>query len=91
LELTLPNVSGLLYVSVFSSVVAYFCWNYGVNRLGPNTAGSFLHLMPLFGTVLSVVLLGEEIRLYHLVGAGFIAAGIALSRRAGSSVLISNK
>ncbi|WP_455199033.1 DMT family transporter [Kaarinaea lacus] len=84
MALTLPNISGLLYVSVFSSVVAYYCWNYGVNKLGPNTAGSFLHLMPLFGAILSVVLLGEEIRSYHLVGAGFIAAGIALSRRAGA-------
>jgi len=80
-ELTLLNISGLLYISIFAAIVAYFCWNYGVSRIGPNSAGSFLHLMPLFGAVLSVILLGEGIKGYHLAGAAFIATGITISSR----------
>jgi drug/metabolite transporter (DMT)-like permease len=50
--------------------------------LGPNTAGAFLHLMPLFGAALSVLLLGENIHLYHLAGALLIASGLILTNRA---------
>jgi len=81
LQLNFATAGGLLYISVFASVIAYFCWNYGVNQIGPNKAGSFLHLLPLFGAVLSVVFLGEMIHIYHLVGAALIAAGIGLTSR----------
>lgn len=80
-DLNLPNLGGLLYISIFASLLAYFCWNYGVSRLGPNTAGSFLHLMPLFGAILSVLFLGEGIQYYHLAGAMFIAGGLIFSHR----------
>jgi drug/metabolite transporter (DMT)-like permease len=77
-------VAGLLYIGIFASVIAYFCWNYGVAQLGPSRAGVFLHLNPLFGAVLSILFLGEGIEAYHLVGAAFIATGIVLmSRRQG--------
>ncbi|WP_455221675.1 DMT family transporter [Kaarinaea lacus] len=81
LEFNYSTVGGLLYISIFASVVAYFCWNYGVSRIGPNRAGAYLHLMPLFGAVLSMVFLGERIRVYHLVGALLIATGIGLASR----------
>ena len=79
--ITLANLSGLMYISLFASLVAYFCWNYGVSQLGPNSAGGFLHLMPLFGAILSVLLLDEGIHVYHLIGAAFIATGLTLSNR----------
>lgn len=85
-ELTALNIGGLLYISIFAAIVAYFCWNYGVSRIGPNSAGSFLHLMPLFGAVLSVIFLGERIMAYHLLGAAFIAAGIGISSRIRAQV-----
>lgn len=76
-----PVVAGLLYIGVFASVIAYFCWNYGVARLGPSRAGVFLHLNPLFGAVLSIIFLGEGIEPYHLAGAVLIATGLVLSSR----------
>lgn len=75
-------LQGLAYVSVFASVLAYFCWNYGVARLGPNRAGTFLHLMPLFGVMLSAIVLGEHMQHFHWLGAGLIVLGITLSNRA---------
>ena len=72
---------GLLYISLFASVLSYFFWNRGLHDIGPNKAGVFLHLMPLFGAVLSLLFLGEGLRLYHLAGAIFIFSGIMLSSR----------
>jgi drug/metabolite transporter (DMT)-like permease len=83
-EINLPNISGLLYIGIFASVVAYFFWNYGVSKLGPNTAGTYLHLMPLFGAGLSVIFLEEGIHAYHLIGAAFIATGLWLSNHKAS-------
>lgn len=75
-------VAGLIYISVFSSVLAYFFWNRGVDVIGPNKAGVFLHLMPLFGALLSWTLLGEGLQFYHVPGGLLIFSGIMLSYRA---------
>jgi drug/metabolite transporter (DMT)-like permease len=71
------------YVAVFASAVAYLCFNRSVELLGANTAGLAVHLVPVFGTILAVLLLGEQMHEYHLVGIGLIAAGILLATRSG--------
>jgi drug/metabolite transporter (DMT)-like permease len=76
-----PNreiVLSILYVAVFPSIVAYFCWNRGVELVGPNRAGLFINLIPAFASLLSVGMLGESIQLYHIGGMGLIAGGMAL-------------
>ena len=77
--LSLATVAGVLYLGLFASVLAYVCWNYGVAVVGPNRAGFMIHLLPAFGTVLAVLLLGEEVRVYHLIGIGAILAGVTLA------------
>jgi drug/metabolite transporter (DMT)-like permease len=69
------------YVAVFASVVAYFCFNRTVELLGANKAGLTVHLVPLFGTLLAVALLGESLHIYHALGIGLIATGILLATR----------
>lgn len=76
-----PTVFAVLYTGIFTSVVAYLAWNAGVGRLGAQRAGAFLHLVPLFGAILSVALLGEEPRLYHALGLVLIVAGVTLAVR----------
>ena len=51
----------------------------GVALLGAGRAGQFVHLMPVFGAVLAVLLLHEKLELFHLFGVALIAAGIGLS------------
>ncbi|HEY9116549.1 MAG TPA: DMT family transporter, partial [Roseivirga sp.] len=80
-EINTDNIIGLLYISLFASVFAYFFWNYGVDQIGPNKSGVFLHLMPLFGAVLSILFLNEGLMPYHWIGAALIAAGILISNR----------
>jgi drug/metabolite transporter (DMT)-like permease len=71
------------YVAVFASVVAYLCFNRSVELLGANTAGLAVHLVPVFGTLLAVLLLGERLHAYHALGIALIAAGILLATRPG--------
>jgi len=91
LEFSYSTAGGLLYIGIFASVVSYFCWNYGVIRIGPNKAGTFLHLIPLFGIVLSVIFLGETIQFYHLLGAMLIATGIVLTNLAKNTAADTSK
>jgi drug/metabolite transporter (DMT)-like permease len=69
-------VFSLLYVAFFPSIVAYFCWNKGVGLVGPNRAGLFINLIPAFASLLSIWLLDESIRLFHIGGMGLIAGGM---------------
>ena len=69
------------YVAVFPSVLAYLCYNRAIELIGANRAGQFMHLMPVFGSVLAILLLGEEFRFFHLGGALLIFAGIVLAMR----------
>lgn len=76
---------GLGYVALFPSFLAYLFFNRGVELAGPARAGHFMHLMPIFGGLLAVTLLGEAFAPFHAVGAVLIGLGIAaasLGRRA---------
>jgi drug/metabolite transporter (DMT)-like permease len=73
---SLPALTGLAYVAVFPSFLAYLFFNRAVELIGSARAGQFLHLMPVFGAVLAVGLLGEAFRGYHLAGVILIGAGI---------------
>jgi drug/metabolite transporter (DMT)-like permease len=64
------------YVAIFPSLLAFLFWNRAVRQVGPNRAGQFIHLIPVFGSVLSVLLLGERLHMYHLAGILFVALGI---------------
>jgi drug/metabolite transporter (DMT)-like permease len=70
------------YFAIFPSVLAYFFWNAAVSRVGGERASTFLHLMPLFGAILSAVFLGESLLWYHYAGALLIFAGLFTASRA---------
>lgn len=77
----LPSVNStlfftLLYVSLFPSIVSYFCWNRGIELLGAHQGGLFINLVPVFATIFSVLFLDEEIRLAHGVGMALILGGL---------------
>jgi drug/metabolite transporter (DMT)-like permease len=77
----------LAYIAVFPSFIAYLFFNRGIELIGATLAGQSWHLMPVFGSILAVLLLGERFYLYHGVGIAMIAGGIVLaSLEAMSSV-----
>lgn len=73
----------VLYVALFPSIVAQATYARGVELIGPNRGSLFINLIPVFGALLAVVMLGERLELFHLVAAVFIISGIALAEAAG--------
>ncbi|MEO8306057.1 MAG: DMT family transporter [Betaproteobacteria bacterium] len=80
---TLVNVVAILSVALFSSVLAYIFWNYGVAKVGASVAGLFVHLMPAFGVLLAWIVLGERLAPFHIAGIALILSGIAITSRLG--------
>ena len=79
---SVPQAIGILYMGVAASVVAFICWNRGVAVVGANAAGFTIHLLPAFGTILAILLLGESFGVFHAVGIATILAGVVLATRA---------
>jgi drug/metabolite transporter (DMT)-like permease len=77
------SIGGMLYIAVFPALLAYLFWDIGVRAVGAARAGVFMYLMPVFGSVLGMLLLGERFALYHGVGMGLIFAGVAIATRGG--------
>ena len=63
------------------AVLAYRAWSAGVGRAGPEAAGFFSNLTPLFTALLSTAFLGEAPRLFHVLAFGLIVSGIVVSSR----------
>lgn len=81
LAFNLPTVLAIGYVAIFPSIIAYLSFNRGVELVGANRAGLFIHLMPVFGSLMAIAFLGEAFRWFHGLGILLIAAGIYLATR----------
>jgi drug/metabolite transporter (DMT)-like permease len=75
----LGSLLSLAYVGIFPGFIGYVFYNRGVLEVGPGQASLFLHLMPVFGTLLSAIFLGEIPHAYHYVGIALIFSGIGLT------------
>lgn len=73
------SISSVVYVALFPSVLSYLFWNHGTQRIGANRAGQFAHVVPISGILIAVLLLGEQLHFYHLLGITLVAAGIVLA------------
>ncbi|CAN7511160.1 DMT family transporter [Rhizobium sp. LjRoot30] len=79
-----PDASGwaiALWTSIFASLVAQILYVLGVDNIGPNRAGLFINLVPVFGTLLSVLLVGEDLQLFHVIALALALGGIAIAER----------
>jgi drug/metabolite transporter (DMT)-like permease len=86
IELTPATAGAMLYVGIFPTFVGYVFWNRGVAEVGSSVAGIFMHLMPVFGSLLAWMFLGEHIRPFHIAGIALILAGIAFTSRGRRAV-----
>ncbi len=79
-----PDMTGwmvALYTAIFASLVAQVLYIRGVMEIGANRAGLFINLVPVFGTLLSVIILGEHLQLFHIVALALALSGIAIAER----------
>jgi len=81
LNIHLPFVLTLSYVVLFPGLSSFFFWIKGISIIGSNRAGIFLHLMPIFSTVMAILIFKEQFMTFHLIGAILIVIGIILSSK----------
>src|SRR5215211_7582917 len=76
----------VLYVGLFPSFVSQVLFMRGVELIGPGRAGLFVNLVPIFGALLAVLILGEPFAAYHAIGLALVLGGIWLAeQRKGES------
>ena len=81
IQLGTPFYLTLTYVVLFPGLASFFFWIKGISIIGANRAGAFLHLMPIFGAIMAMIIFDEKFMFYHFLGAAFIIVGIILSNR----------
>lgn len=69
---------GLLYLVIFPSWLAYLFWSKGIAKVGAVKGEIYTHLVPFFGGLFSIILLGDKLHTYHIVSLTFIVIGIYL-------------
>lgn len=74
-----PSALAIVYTATLPSFVSTLFFNRGVELIGPGRAGQSAHLIPVFGSMLAVIFLGETFRFYHLAGIALIGAGIFMA------------
>lgn len=77
----LTTLLATLYVAIFPSILAYYCFTRGVDLIGGVRAGIFLHLIPVFGALMAIGLLGEPLAVYHVAGFALVLTGVTLTSR----------
>jgi drug/metabolite transporter (DMT)-like permease len=83
MQVTSFTLAAVAYTAIFPSIVAYICLTRGVELIGANRSGIFMHMIPLFGALLAIGLLGEPLRVFHVIGFALILCGVALASRKG--------
>jgi len=75
------TLAAFAYVGIFPSVLGYYCLNRGIELIGANRAAPFIHLMPVFGSILAILFLGERPQLFHAAGYAMVLTGVVLAAR----------
>jgi drug/metabolite transporter (DMT)-like permease len=81
MQLDTANLLSLFYVAVFPSTLAYLCYNRGVQLIGANRAAPFFHVVPVFGSAMAIVFLGERPQLFHIIGFALVLTGVFVASR----------
>ncbi|TMJ47499.1 MAG: DMT family transporter [Alphaproteobacteria bacterium] len=85
MALDAANLLSVFYVAVFPSTLAYLCFNRGVQLIGANRAAPFFHVVPVFGSIMAIVFLGEHPQAFHIIGFALVLAGVFVASRQPAS------
>jgi drug/metabolite transporter (DMT)-like permease len=81
MQINVNNLLSLFYVALFPSTLAYLCFNRGVQLIGANRAAAFFHVVPAFGTIMSIVFIGEHPQAFHFIGFALVLTGVFVASR----------
>lgn len=79
-----PDMTGwiiVLYAAIFPSLMSQVLYVRGVEMIGANRAGLFINAIPVFGTLLSVMLVGETFHTFHFIALLLVLGGIAIAEK----------
>ncbi|MEZ2333400.1 DMT family transporter [Mesorhizobium sp. RCC_202] len=79
-----PGWALTLYTALGASVISQILYIKGNELIGANRAGLFINLVPIFGTLLSVLIIGEQFHLYQALALALVLGGIGLAEYSGS-------
>jgi drug/metabolite transporter (DMT)-like permease len=79
--LNAATLAAFAYLGIFPSVLSYFFLNRGIELIGANRAAPFIHLMPVFGSILAIIFLGERPEVFHAAGYALVFTGVMLAAR----------
>lgn len=79
MPLSTISVASVLFVALFPSVLSFMFWNHATQRLGANRTGQFAHLVPTFGILIAITVVGEKLQNFHLVGIALVVTGLVLA------------
>ena len=77
----MPSLLMLLYLGAACSVAAFLMYNFGLRRLKPSTSAFLMNLVPIFGTLFSVLFLGDALTWRHMAGGALVILGVVVSVR----------
>jgi drug/metabolite transporter (DMT)-like permease len=81
MQVDTANLLALLYVAVFPSTLAYLCFNRAVQLIGANRAAPVFHVVPVFGSVMAMIFLGERPQVFHFIGFALVLTGVYVASR----------
>ncbi|MEM7216166.1 MAG: DMT family transporter [Pseudomonadota bacterium] len=79
-----PDTQGwgvVIFAALFPSIVSQIFWVMGLEKIGSNRGGLFINLVPIFGALLAIIILGEQFQTYHAIGLVLVLGGIALAQK----------
>jgi drug/metabolite transporter (DMT)-like permease len=79
LPVTPQTWGGVAGIVIFSSLLAFLSFQFGIRRLGASVAGVFMYLLPPYGVILAVVFLGEPFEGFHMAGIALVMSGVILA------------
>ena len=85
MELNGTNLLSLLYVAVFPSTIAYLGFNRGIELIGANRVAPIFHVVPVFGSVMAIIFLGETPQVFHFIGFALVLTGVFVASRKPSA------
>ncbi|MEZ5534493.1 MAG: DMT family transporter [Thiolinea sp.] len=79
MPLSTVSVASVFFVALFPSVLSFLFWNHATQKLGANRTGQFAHLVPTFGILIAILVIGERLQGFHLAGIALVVTGLVLA------------
>jgi drug/metabolite transporter (DMT)-like permease len=75
------SLAALAYLTVFATVAAFLCYNYGLSKLPATRVAVFINAIPVVALLAAFLILGERLAVPQLTGAVLVLAGVYLTNR----------